>query len=81
MPKFAPIVTRPIEIGCLVLLLVIQILRNQYLEFDKDSKYSWYAQNFLTVVAILDIVIETALGQFPWVAAFIRPIFLVAQYR
>lgn len=81
IPKFTPAVTRPIEIGCLILLLVIQLIRNQYLEFDKDSKWSWYAQCFLTFVAILDIAIETAMGKFPWVAAFIRPIFLIAQFR
>ena len=28
LPKFTPAITRPIEIGCLILLLVIQLIRN-----------------------------------------------------
>lgn len=48
---------------------------------DKDRRYSWIAQCVMTVIAIIDITIESSLGLYPWPAAFIRPLILISQFK
>ena len=60
-------------------------MRNQYREHDVSSKKSWVAQIVLSAISILDILVcFVVTGQkynYPWVAAMIRPFYLVISIR
>lgn len=85
MPKLPQWATVTIEIFCLAIILAFSYMRNQYREHDVSSKKSWIAQIVLSAISILDIVVCFVLtGQkynYPWVAAMIRPFYLVISIR
>ena len=83
MPKFEPYVTRPIEVFILLSLLGFEWIRQQFRELDRDSKYSWYAQIGLTVIALISNIVRAFFSKYnyPWAAAFVRPLMLVCLFR
>jgi hypothetical protein len=84
-PKVVPHVSQMIEIVCLLLMMGFQMMRNKYREQDKRARQSWKLQKILTVISLLDIfVVMSGLlvnYVYPWIAAFIRPIYMIVTIR
>lgn len=82
-PKFAPIVTRPLEICCLLIMWLIQWIHFQYRKFDTGSRRAWVMQRILSVWSIGSIILNAFLylytdyKAYPWGCAFCRPFILV----
>lgn len=85
-PKLDPIYTHIIEITCLMTMLAFQWMRNQYRELDDSSARSWKAQKICTAISLFDIVVLVMIihsrgYRYPWIAAFIRPFYMVVTIR
>jgi len=73
--------TKSLEILCLFFFLFYNYARNQYRSHDEESLLYWKVQIFITVVAIVNILVMIIIGGYPWVAAFSRPAMLVLHFR
>jgi hypothetical protein len=81
-PKIDPLYSSILAIIVLVTLLFHQWMRTQYRNFDKMASIAWKVQIVMTTVSLLDIIvgvmiINSASYPYPWIAAFIRPFYLI----
>lgn len=85
MPKLPQSVTVAIEISCLIILLLFQFVRNAYRDHDESSRYSWLVLRILSFISIADILICFIFTDdrynYPWLAAMIRPLYLIVSIR
>jgi nicotinamide riboside transporter PnuC len=78
-------ITVMIEIICLMILISFQFARNKYRDHDDSSRNSWLALRVLAVVSISDnllcFLITGDEYNYPFIAAMIRPLYLIASIR
>jgi len=79
--KIGQYYSKTLEALCLLFFLFYNYARNQYRSHDEESLFYWRVQIFITVIAIIDILIMMIIGGYPWVAAFSRPAMLVLHFR
>ena len=88
--KLPPIWSHIMEIFCLLTLIFFQWMRNQYRNFDPSSKLAWKMQKIMTVASLVDIILfvmiinpltESKGYPYPWIAAFIRPFYIIVTIR
>jgi two pore calcium channel protein len=66
-------------------MLGFQMIRNKYRQQDQGAQRSWKTQKILTAISLIDIfaVMVGVLDGYvyPWIAAFIRPIYMIVTIR
>jgi len=85
MVKLSHYITIPIEIMCLAILIFFQWMRNQYRDHDDSSQLSWDLQRIFSALSLFDLffvlIVHPTVYPYPWVAAFIRPFYLMISIR
>lgn len=83
-PKISPMWSSVLACFLLVMLVFHQWMRNQYRDFDNAGMIAWKIQLVLTTISLIDIIllagtnliIDSVVYPYPWVAALIRPFYL-----
>jgi hypothetical protein len=60
------------------------VIRNQYRDQDESSKKAWLVQKIFTGISLFEIIFIVMifdLYPYPWIAAFIRPFYLIVSIR
>lgn len=60
------------------------MIRNQYRDQDESSKKAWLVQKIFTGISLFEIIFIVMifdLYPYPWIAAFIRPFYLIVSIR